>query len=117
MQEESPYLLNDEINEKKYGFSLKDVIKTTQKGLRLFENLRFYATKNVKPDLETLEEILSASGATLERDIPLDYQSIVILSCAEDSKEVEKLQKLGYEIQSMEFVLTGLLRQKLDYSR
>lgn len=89
----------------------------TQKGLHLFENLRFFATENVKPDLETLEEILCASGATLERNIPEDQQSIIILSCVEDMATVEKLETLGYDIQSMEFVLTGLLRQKLDYSR
>jgi hypothetical protein len=72
----------------------------------------------VKPDHEALEEILGASGATLERTKPCDHQPIIILSCAEDFKEVEKMKKLGYnDIQSMEFVLTGLLRQSLDYSR
>ena len=111
-------MLQDEINEKKYKFSLRDVLGKTQNGLRLLKDIRFYATENVQPDHKTLDEILCASGATLEQTRPLTHQPIIILSCLEDLKEIEGLEKLGYnEIQSMEFVLTGLLRQKLDYSR
>lgn len=83
----------------------------------MFENLRFFATQNVNIDHETLEEILSASGASLERTKPCDHQSIIILSCSNDCMDAENFRKLGYDIQSMEFVLTGLLRQELDYSR
>ena len=112
------YLLRDHENEKKYSFRLKDSLEKSQKGLRLLENLRLYATSNVKPDHDTLSEILNASGGALELSAPTEKHSIIILSCADDSEEIEKLKNLGFDqIHSMEFILTGLLRQKLDFSR
>ena len=40
---------------------------------------------------------------------------IVIISCPEDKSDVKKAVKLGFNVQDKEFLLTGLLKQKLDF--
>ena len=41
--------------------------------------------------------------------------NIVIISCHEDKSEVKKAVKLGFNVQDKEFLLTGLLKQSLDF--
>lgn len=42
---------------------------------------------------------------------------LVIIGCVEDATEVRKYLELKLKVHSNEFILTGLLRMKVDFSR
>ena len=118
--DEEPYLLHDPESETKFKFDLKEsIVKAQQK--RPYENLRIYTTPSVKPDPEDLAQILQAAHAIPENHIPdgnVDsLNSIVIVGDLADSEMCQDLAGRGYAIQSKEFILTGLLRQQVDYKR
>ncbi|KAI9093033.1 hypothetical protein DFS34DRAFT_666617 [Phlyctochytrium arcticum] len=116
---ESKYFLKDARSEKQYGFSLKSSLLHAQKPnqSRLFEGLTFYATPSVKPPKEEMLQILQAAGGVMCEDtgtLDPENEKHVILGDAGDATEIKKLQKTGFKIYTNEFVLTGLLRMKVE---
>ena len=78
----------------------------------------FYATPSVTPPRDELAVILQAAGGTLV-DAPQGAwdQTLIILGHPDDIKECKRLAKAGHVIYSVEFVLTGILRHEVDYTR
>lgn len=80
-----------------------------------------YATTSVLPPADDLSVVLSAAGADLVREIPDEMpaspNSIVIIGNPADKDEIKSLSDRGYNIQSVEFILRGVLQQKVDYKR
>ncbi|KAJ3083050.1 Mediator of DNA damage checkpoint protein 1, partial [Quaeritorhiza haematococci] len=124
------YLLKDKAVEKSYQFSLEKSLQRTidQSIPRLFHGLKFYATPSVKPAPADLSEILNAAGAELITDLPATKvndddggkpsDSIVVIGSLEDKDRCrEIMESTGRIIQSTEFVLTGILRQEVDFVR
>ena len=79
-----------------------------------------YATPSVKPPAEELKDILEAAGAEFCNNAPTDCpdsKRFVVIGASEDADLCKDLESKGFEIQSNEFVLTGILQQILDYER
>ncbi|KAJ3230546.1 Mediator of DNA damage checkpoint protein 1 [Chytriomyces hyalinus] len=118
---ESKYIIKDKANEKQYGFSVEESIKTAQnKNIPPFlTGVTIYTTPRVRPGRSDMKEIIAAAGGsfteTMPASAPSDDNSFVVVGCPEDAEECAKLSKRGFQIQSNEFVVTGSLRQKLDY--
>ncbi|KAJ3225004.1 Mediator of DNA damage checkpoint protein 1 [Chytriomyces hyalinus] len=118
---ESKYIIKDKLNEKQYGFSVEESIKTAQnKNTPPFlTGVTIYTTPNVRPGRADMKEIIAAAGGsfteTMPDSAPSDDNSFVVVGCPEDAEECTKLSKRGFQIQSNEFVITGSLRQRLDY--
>ncbi|KAI8835555.1 BRCT domain-containing protein [Chytridium lagenaria] len=87
---EAKFLLKDKATEEKFGFSLAQSLKSAQSVTRtlLLQG----------PPPNELEEIVRAAGGEMEE--------CVIIGCEEDEVECRRLHG---------FVLTGILRQQLDY--
>ncbi|KAI8907065.1 BRCT domain-containing protein [Powellomyces hirtus] len=118
---EDKYLLKDAKTEKQYGFRLVKSIAIAHDTTtpRIFSGLEFYSTAAVKPPREELKEILVAAGANLI-DKPPPFRAgdkTVIIGHPDDGEEVKELQLAGWTVHSSEFVLTGLLRMEVDYTR
>ena len=63
-----------------------------------------------------LEIVTCAGGQYLGR-MPTKYdENTFIISCVEDKSIIAKAVKSGMEIQDKEILLSGLLKQKLDFN-
>ena len=61
-------------------------------------------------------EIVECAGGTSLKQIPRKNScDVVITSCSEDKIEAKKAVKSGFNVQDKEFLLTGLLKQSLDF--
>ncbi|OUM57027.1 hypothetical protein PIROE2DRAFT_65238 [Piromyces sp. E2] len=113
------YILKDPASEKKWKFTMKSSLKTAHdnRDNPLFKGLTFYMTPNTKPPFDEMETIINAAGGTLIKDLPEEVDNdIVILSCPDDSSVCKSLVKQGYDnIHSNEFILSGILKQSVDY--
>jgi hypothetical protein len=115
----SKYILKDAASEKKWKFSIKNSLNTAfeNKDHPLFKDLTFYMTPNTKPPYHEMETIINAAGGTLINELPKEkIDDIIILSCPDDEQLCETLVKQGYDnIHSNEFILSGILKQVVDY--
>jgi len=113
------YILKDSASEKKWKFTMKSSLKIAhdKRDKPLFNGLTFYMTPNTKPPYSEMETIINAAGGTLIKDLPEEVNNdIIILSCPDDSSDCKSLIKEGYDnIHSNEFILSGILKQTVDY--
>merc|ERR1712098_276920 len=108
------YILSDPPNEKKWSFKLADTLKKA-KTAPLLEGLRIHVTKNVQPTPEMCQEIIQCGGGEFVKMTPSSSDpALVIVSCPEDRKSVSSLAKLGAPVMDKEWLLSGLLKYKLD---
>eukprot|EP01119_Soliformovum_irregulare_P006572 TRINITY_DN1873_c0_g1_i5.p1 TRINITY_DN1873_c0_g1~~TRINITY_DN1873_c0_g1_i5.p1 ORF type:complete len:540 (+),score=144.09 TRINITY_DN1873_c0_g1_i5:1075-2694(+) len=115
--EERPYLLNDKAYEQEHNFSLKASLDRAAT-VKLLEDLKFYITVHVKPLPAVLKDLIKASEGTVLTRLPVKYhEENIILSCEEDLEKAQHLAKLGYTIYTPEFLLSGILHQKLEYDK
>jgi hypothetical protein len=115
-------LLKDPSSETQYEFSLKETLEKTSESnkAKLMEGLKVYATPSVKPPPEEMMEILEAAGAEFCKNAPSECpnpKQYVVIGASEDADLCRDLASKGFSIHSNEFVLTGILRQRLDYER
>jgi hypothetical protein len=130
----------DKASEKQYAFSLEKSIRRAQDSQRPFlDGVKIYATEHVKPGHPDLAEMITAAGgevilvlvvaAILVSNFvsfklcnkvldapPQDASTFIVIGCQEDFEECRRLFKEGWQVQSNEFLLTGILRQELDIS-
>ncbi|KAI9011745.1 hypothetical protein DFJ74DRAFT_684492 [Hyaloraphidium curvatum] len=116
--DESKFVIRDKDAEKKWGFSLIDSIKMARNS-RVLAGKSFYVTAhNLALKLTDLKEIIEAAGGKVLDDIPdlemEDKSSTFILGCQDDEAFCKELLKQGFPVQTNEFVLTGILRQRLE---
>ncbi|KAJ9052403.1 regulator of Ty1 Transposition [Entomophthora muscae] len=132
--EETPFLLNDQAHEARFGFSLAESIRKA-KEKPLLAGYEFAITPSVTPDPATLTSIIVASGGDVLSTFPLkrvisdDGRSIVgskskliILACPSDLTFLKgRLHSKfanspnSFEVYKPELVLSGSLRQSLDF--
>ncbi|KAI9336832.1 hypothetical protein DFJ73DRAFT_17880 [Zopfochytrium polystomum] len=115
--DEAKFLLKDKAAEKSFGFSLDESLRSA-KTVRPFAGLEVYATPSVKPPHADLAEMLNAAGAKLVHTIPHAPPSsgrIAVIGCNEDAAECRRHVDAGWTVHSNEFVLTGILRQAVDW--
>ncbi|GAA5971064.1 hypothetical protein JCM11641_004129 [Rhodosporidiobolus odoratus] len=119
--DEMPYLLRDEKKEAEIDDKLDAILARARKG-KLFEGKNVYVTKDVKPDQQTMQRIISACGGTVHT-IPLtkmtkkisDNPNALIISCADDRRQWEHLAAapLKKKIYAVEAVFVAVLHQDL----
>ncbi|CAK9812180.1 Mediator of DNA damage checkpoint protein 1 [Anthophora quadrimaculata] len=114
------YILEDPVAEAKFNFKLRDSLKKA-KDHKLLEGYTIVVTPNVAPPpISELKSIItSCNGKMLVRPPQSWPQNAVIVSQKEDMKNAKKFLAKAPKtvtIQSTEFILTGILRQKLDFT-
>ncbi|RKP01279.1 hypothetical protein CXG81DRAFT_26040 [Caulochytrium protostelioides] len=114
---QAKHLVKDAKMQREYGFTLCKSIKAAA-ARPLFQGLTFYVTPHVTPPGATLGEMINAGqGKTVSAigpDVP--GANIIVIGCPEDAAECDALRQRGFRIVDREFILTGSLRQELNYT-
>ncbi|KAJ7770143.1 hypothetical protein DFH07DRAFT_266653 [Mycena maculata] len=117
---EEDYILHDEVNERKWDFSLLDAMeRAKENGGKLFENKTFYVTSKIPFDTKLLKNVVNAQGGKLVTTTPTlrtlnSAPGRYIISCAEDISVWRPLTK-DHVIYSPELLLTSALTQEIDW--
>lgn len=128
--DEKKYILRDHDNEKLYGMSLPASIKKAQ-AKPLFKDMTIYVTPNVKPDQKAMAEIVGCGGGKFLEHLPASSSfktlaeektdqggpAFLCVSCEEDLHLCKDMKSQGVGIHNVEFVLSGILKQELDFHR
>ncbi|RDD45037.1 PAX-interacting protein 1 [Trichoplax sp. H2] len=121
--DETQFEVIDMSTEKYYSFSLRKSLQMAT--LRpVFEDMTFYVTRNVKPDLQTMNNIIHYNGGevvtyTLAIKILMDVNSckeLFIISCPKDKDECFNIRTRRHSIEfyTADFVVISILRQKVN---
>jgi PAX-interacting protein 1 len=129
--EEEPFLLHDVHGEDTYQMKLETSLCRACQA-KLLDGIVFFATPNVSPMYDDLKMIIECAGGTLLKDRELKSRygrrlelldssgvKLIILTCQLDVESCRELLRNHQEhqyIYNAEFVLTGVLRQALDYN-
>ncbi|GAA5866988.1 hypothetical protein JCM1840_005932 [Sporobolomyces johnsonii] len=122
--DETPYLLRDKAKEAELGDTLEAILARAKRG-KLFEGKNVYVTKGVVPDPETMRRIIAACGGVVHllKDLTKHHKKIVgdadrdaalVVSCAADRREWDKLAAQGIPIYSVEAVFSAALQQRFE---
>ncbi|ORZ34700.1 hypothetical protein BCR44DRAFT_33522 [Catenaria anguillulae PL171] len=123
------HALVDREMEAKFGFSLSQSMERRgammEHGDRVFSGLRFFVCSGTVPALHDMKEIIAAAGGSLVHSIPgtraksqdAAEQGLVAIAGdgVADADQRKRLADLGYALHSAEFVLSGVLKQELDW--
>lgn len=115
------YLLKDPVMEAKYGFRLRKSLEKA-KEQRLLDGYKVILTPNiVLPPIPELKAMIASCGGKviLRTPIKLPIKTVIITNENDLDKAVKWLVRApkGITIQSTEFLLTGILKQELDFDK
>lgn len=124
--DERPFLVQDKEGEEKYSFNLiHSLVKRKRRSELLFSNWVFFVTPSIKKDVPDIEGIIeSAGGSVCSKKPPSKKQfeqlksegkRVVVVTCDEDYYLCPTLESFGMEVVSPEFVISGILRQDIDF--
>ena len=74
-------------------------------------------TPGVQPTPEMCQEIIECGGGTFLKTLPLPNTAcpdLYVVSSKEDKKQTDPLAKAGVPVMDKEWLLSGLLKYKLD---
>ncbi|RVE62804.1 hypothetical protein OJAV_G00161550 [Oryzias javanicus] len=109
------FLVKDPEQEAKFSFSLEESLKAAARQ-PLLEGYKIHVTKSVKPEPPHMKDIISSSGATFLPKMPTSHKpQTVVISCEEDRQLCGPAVSASLPIVTAEFILTGILQQKLDF--
>ncbi|XP_015121786.1 mediator of DNA damage checkpoint protein 1 [Diachasma alloeum] len=116
----SKYILHDPASETRYKFNLGRSLNRAREG-KLLEGRTIVLTSKLSgpsiPDLKTM--VQTAGGKSLVRAPAIWPPDSVIVSCPEDLPKVKKMlsraKNVRVHVVDIEFLLSGLLRQELNY--
>uniref|UniRef100_A0A8C6NJ46 Mediator of DNA damage checkpoint protein 1 n=1 Tax=Nothobranchius furzeri TaxID=105023 RepID=A0A8C6NJ46_NOTFU len=109
------FVVKDPEQEKKFSFCLQESLRTAR-SRRLLQGYEIHVTKSVKPEPVHMKDILSCSGATFLSKMPSSHKpQTVVISCEEDWRLCGPAVSASLPVVSTEFILTGILQQKLDF--
>ncbi|XP_072219210.1 PAX-interacting protein 1 [Leuresthes tenuis] len=123
--EEQSYTLRDAEAEVLFSFSLEESLKRAQTA-PLFKGKYFYLTPGICPSLSTMKSILESAGGKLLSKQPSyrkimehkqnkNLPEIILISCDNDLHLCREYFLKNIDVHNAEFILTGVLTQKLDY--
>lgn len=130
--DEAEFMLTDAHAEATYGFSISTSLREAQ-NKKLLQGLTFFCTPQVIPSLESLKEIIGCAGGelislhalqmmdvrhkTLKAGLKLFKKPLIVLTCTDDldCEELLVFEEAGIGIYNTEFVMTGVVRQRLEY--
>lgn len=111
------HLVEDKEAEKKWGFSLQNSLTAASKD-KLLDGYKVFATPSVLPSPKELKEIVQCAGGQYLEKLPTKSDPLTfVISCLDDKAAVSRAVKNGINIQDKEVLLTGLLKQKLDFDK
>ncbi|RUS89229.1 hypothetical protein EGW08_003039 [Elysia chlorotica] len=124
--DESSYALKDAKGEAALDLKLAESLKRAQ-AKPLFQGLTFYITPSVVPPVCELVSIIESAGGSIVKKRPpvkqmlasIDEQGlpkIIVITCLNDLHLTQDLRSRKIPIFNAEFVLTGVLRQEVDYN-
>jgi len=110
------FLLKDPEAEEKWGFKLSE--RSTSASF--LSGVSVFATPSVRPAPAQLRAIVQAAGGKWLSKAPSGSPAAsgpltLIISAAEDEKQWRKLAAAGHRVHGSEIILTGVLRQRLDF--
>lgn len=110
----SGFLVKDVEQEKRFNFSLQDALRVAS-SQPLLQGYEIHVTPSVKPEPAQMKEIITCCGARFLPKMPSALKAqVVVVSCEEDRALCERAQSLSFPVVSAEFLLTGILQQKVD---
>ncbi|KAI0083353.1 hypothetical protein BDY19DRAFT_1060990 [Irpex rosettiformis] len=115
------YTLKDPTNEEKFGFKLSDALKRAgEKKGKLFEGKTFYVTPKVPVDTKLMKNVITLGGGQFSTQTPTarilkGSSNRVVVSSPGDIAIWRPLLEAGFPVYSQELVLTGMLRQEVDW--
>ncbi|XP_072045733.1 PAX-interacting protein 1-like [Amphiura filiformis] len=123
--DEANFNLVDSEQEKLFTFRLKDSMQKAHQR-KVFQNITFYVSSGVKPGLDTMKEIIECAGGILLPSRPSlktvggilaagGPGSFVVITCDTDLPLCRDFLRHKIEVHNAEFILTGVLRQQLDF--
>ena len=72
-------------------------------------------TASVQPTPEMCQEIIECGGGTFVKNLPKEASpDLYVVSTKEDRKQTDPLAKSGVPVMDKEWLLSGLLKYKLD---
>ena len=110
------FYLEDTTAETRYGFQLRESVRLAKQG-PMFENRRFYCTKDTSPPYDDLKDIIEAAGGKFIDKVNMSKpgKDLICIVGQIHKSEFEDLSKKGVPIVSEEFVLSGISKQKPDF--
>ncbi|XP_062517729.1 PAX-interacting protein 1-like isoform X2 [Corticium candelabrum] len=121
--EENDFLVRDTIGEQQWQLSLERTLELAHQR-PLLEGAFVYATSSVMPSPSQLKTIVECAGGTMltvlptsrGETLPNGHPSVIVISCPADRLQCRPFFEAKIDIYLSEFILTGVLRQTLDYS-
>ncbi|MCJ8728987.1 hypothetical protein PDJAM_G00009410 [Pangasius djambal] len=108
------FLVKDVEQEKRFNFSLQEALRVAS-SQPLLQGYEIHVTPSVKPEPAQMREIITCCGARFLPKMPSAHKAqTVVVSCEEDRALCERARSLSFPVVSAEFLLTGILQQKLD---
>lgn len=124
--DERTYILQDKEGEETYSFNLAySLYKRKKRQGLLFTNMRFFVTPGVIRAVPKIKEMIeSAGGLVATRRFPSRMQvsklnsegkRFVVITCRKDLYLCAGLETYTPDIVDYEFVISGILRQDIDF--
>ncbi|KAM6909638.1 mediator of DNA damage checkpoint protein 1 [Xenentodon cancila] len=109
------FIVTDPEQETKFSFCLQESLKAAS-SQPLLQGYEIHVTKSVKPEPVHMKDIIASSGAAFLPKMPTSHKpQTVVISCEEDLRLCGPALSASLPIVSAEFILTGILQQKLDF--
>lgn len=118
---EDDFLLHDPEHERKFGFKLDEALeRARENGGKLFSGMTFYITPRVPVETKLLKNVIAAGGGKVGSGTPTvrilkAIQDRFVISCVDDKSIWRPLAEAGFPIFNQELILTGMLKQKIDW--
>ncbi|XP_035861984.1 mediator of DNA damage checkpoint protein 1 isoform X2 [Sander lucioperca] len=108
------FVVKDLEQEKKFNFCLQESLRIAS-SQSLLQGYEIHVTKSVKPEPVHMKDIISCSGATFLPKLPSSHKpQTVVISCEEDWLLCSPALSASLPVVTAEFILTGILQQKVD---
>ncbi|KAF8646961.1 hypothetical protein HU200_065474 [Digitaria exilis] len=120
--DEKKYIVRDMKKEKELGFSMPVSIGRGREK-PLLEGRRVLVTPNAKPSKEILKSLVVAArgqplaGIKASTTKNKNFEGAFVLSCEQDYSVCVPLIKSGLQVFDSEFLLNGIVTQKLEFDR
>ncbi|GAA5936722.1 uncharacterized protein JCM15063_001967 [Sporobolomyces koalae] len=118
--DETPYLLRDEKKEEELEDTLEAILARAKKG-KMLDGRKVYITKNVSPDVNVMQRIVSACGGIVStNDLVKQHKKIksdpdaLVVSTPKDRREWDKLASEGVAIYTVEAVFVAAMHQSVE---
>ncbi|XP_077454274.1 mediator of DNA damage checkpoint protein 1 isoform X2 [Stigmatopora argus] len=109
------FMLNDPEQELKFNFCLQETLRLASRE-PLLKGYKIHITKSVKPEPVHMKDIISCCGATFTPKMPSTNKPYtLVVSCPEDWPLCRRAVSASLPIVTAEFILSGVLRHKVDY--